>query len=111
MDLLSFTKTKYYVVNLKLLHLRRPRENRLRVERIKLVQTLEWQESFSSNSFCFGSDFSADGEVPQLDGLVVAARHDVEVVELQAGDAVRVRSEVNREKAFVVERAKLLKFL
>ena len=38
---------------------------------------------------CIGS---ADGEVPELDGLVVAARDDVEVVEPQAGDAVGVRA-------------------
>ena len=33
---------------------------------------------------------SADGEVPQLDRLVVAAGDDDEVVEADAGDAVRV---------------------
>ena len=35
---------------------------------------------------------SADGEVPEFDGLVVASGHDVEVVELEAGDSVGVRS-------------------
>ncbi len=36
---------------------------------------------------------SADGKVPELDGLVVAAGDDDEVVEPEAGDAVGMRSE------------------
>ena len=35
---------------------------------------------------------SADREVPEFDGLVVASGHDVEVVELEAGHSVGVRS-------------------
>lgn len=33
---------------------------------------------------------STDGEVPELDGLVIGARDDEAVAELQAGDPVRV---------------------
>ena len=35
--------------------------------------------------------FLTDGEIPQFDGFVVTAGDDDEAVELEAGDAVRVR--------------------
>jgi len=37
----------------------------------------------------------ADCEVPELDGFVVAAGHDVQVVELKTGDTVGMRSGKN----------------
>ncbi len=39
--------------------------------------------------------WSANGEVPQFYCFVIASRDDVEVVELEAGNSVRVRSEKN----------------
>ena len=39
------------------------------------------------------SPLSANGEVPELDGLVVAAWDDDKVAEAEAGDAVRVRAQ------------------
>ena len=42
---------------------------------------------------CSHLNLLADSEVPEFDSFVVAAGNDVEVVELQTGDAISVRSE------------------
>ena len=41
--------------------------------------------------------FLADCEIPQFDSLVVTARDNVKVVELQTGNSIRVRSEIRTD--------------
>ena len=41
--------------------------------------------------------FLADCEIPQFDSLVVTARDNVKVVELQTGNSIRVRSEIGTD--------------
>ena len=41
--------------------------------------------------------FLADCEIPQFDSLIVTARDNVKVVELQTGNSIRVRSEIGTD--------------